>query len=523
MDGSDGGCASTHRLSPAKRPATDPSGVELRRSPRRSSFAGSAPAPPQRRSESPDSEGDGVATPASQKSRTRELDSEFADARTPPDVKNMGGTDKMPNQKNIIQIRGYNLAVCAFVMNIGKTTKKSYRGDRLRDKYKVQVKEFAALYITYMMHAHGGKKTDIWLDGKDAGWLERRLLSKTNNCEVVPDKELANYLWDQYQLVRGQIEREAETAWNAATKNGTQIILSGSDIFRTHDRWLQHWFEQTSLVGDTELAKQKQEMAGKWKAHQPADPSAAVCPLHGETCKHGRMPPNWLPLGAAYFTSVRMGPIADMLGDALNAGKAPDSGIFPPFATDPDYLAMFPCKSRSGPPPTGEDGGAQVEDARGGALSRRSLDLKEEQARNDQSQSWNVRDATWASAAAAFDRYDGGAQKTASTSVLQVQTTTAELKEEAGAIVNMFSALLQFIVQTFHDPVDQKRRLGRLADLQGRVEHAYENASERGAAVILNKVKQVQESEHSAKLAMVGFQFASFKDMVEDGQWPWEQ
>ena len=141
MDGSDGACASTLRLSPSKCPATDPSGVELRRSPRRSPSAGSASAPPQRRGETPDSEDDGVSTPASQKSCLRELDSELADVSTPPDVKNMGGTDKMPNQKNIIQIRGYNLAVCAFVMNIGKTTKKSHRGDRLRDKYKVPARQ----------------------------------------------------------------------------------------------------------------------------------------------------------------------------------------------------------------------------------------------------------------------------------------------------------------------------------------------------------------------------------------------
>jgi hypothetical protein len=377
----------------------------------------------------------------------RSLAAELDEVQTRSEVRNFGKTDKIGAQSNIRQLRWYLLGSVGFVMNVNKTKSTPELQDRLFQRYEATLEDFATSYVTNMMDPAGGGKDAIWLDGKDAKWLAARLARKNN----APDKsgkekaEMPEYLWKQYTDLRRELDTVAEPAWNVVTQNNTpaMIILSGSDIFRTHDRWLQQWWESERKIGDAELADQKSKNAQEWCKVRPADPDAAICDLHGTTCKHGKFPPSWT-LPSSYFTAVRMGPIADYMADAFAKFKQPMDGMYPPFKTDPDYKHMFSSTSRSGPPPNAADGGAQLEVARGSSLSRSSLSAKDDDMYEAENGDWKGQALAYQAVAAAADRHGKVA---ANTSVLQVQTTQVEQMEHTGSVISMFSGLVSFICE----------------------------------------------------------------------------
>jgi len=190
----------------------------------------------------------------------RSLAAELDEVQTRSEVRNFGKTDKIGAQSNIRQLRWYLLGSVGFVMNVNKTKSTPELQDRLFQRYAATLVDFATSYVTNMMDPAGGGKDAIWLDGKDAKWLAARLARKNN----APDKsgkekaEMPEYLWKQYTDLRRELDTVAEPAWNVVTQNNTpaMIILSGSDIFRTHDRWLQQWWESERKIGDAVLADQ---------------------------------------------------------------------------------------------------------------------------------------------------------------------------------------------------------------------------------------------------------------------------
>ena len=290
--------------------------------------------------------------------------------------------DHVDTHANIQMIQWYILCVAGIEVNLGKLQKTSQNEEKLKACYVRNAQGVAAHYWSFSVDKHGGDKNHQWMHGRDAAWLEKRLIHRDNGLATAID---GRYLWSQWKdNLRTEIENEAMVAFNMVTNNGTNFEISGGDAMTVHDRFMQAWYEcnldrSKGKKAPSEIKKQSIE---SWQKFQPGDATAAICPLpylgHGDDCPYGRAPPKIHP-PKSYLAFIAMGPLADIMREYYDQFEQPACGWFPPLKTDPGFNVFFTTnKSKSGPPEADpRTGGAQKESA-GIDLSRSAARLDDQ-------------------------------------------------------------------------------------------------------------------------------------------------